>query len=116
VVDIDAAVQGVVDALTAAGVRATQDGRSVNPPCALVRPPTLHYRFGKGSYEADFELWAIVPSTGHRTDLIALGELVTAVQGALNFAGVTATPDETSTADGGTVPMYRLTWSTRIPA
>lgn len=114
--DLDAAVQGVVDQLTDAGVRATNDGRNVNPPCVLVRPPTLSFRFGKGGWDGAFEAWAMVPATGQRTDLAALGELVTATQDALRGAPVTATPDEVTTPDGGTVPMYRMSWNQRIRA
>jgi hypothetical protein len=112
---LDQAVQAVVDRLRASGVRATQDGRDANPPCVLVRPPTLHYRFGKG-WTGDMEAWAMVPATGQRVDLSALGGLLDDVQDALAGAVVTATPDEAATADGGTVPIYRLTWTQKIPA
>lgn len=110
---VDAAVGAVVDRLTAAGVRATDDGRNANPPCVLVRPPTLHYRFGKG-WTGDMEAWAMVPATGQRVDLTALGGLLEDVQAALAGAVVTATPDEATTADGGTVPIYRMTWTQKI--
>lgn len=114
--DLKAATQAVVDTLTAGGVRATLDGRDANPPCVLVRPPTLTFRFGKGCWDAEWEAWAMVPDTGHSTSLTALGELVTAAQDALGGAVVTARPAEASTADGGTVPTYTLTWTARIPA
>jgi hypothetical protein len=115
-VDLAAATQSVVDQLTAAGVRATLDGRDANPPVVQVRPPAMTFRFGKGCWDAEFEAWALVPSTGMRGDLIALGDLVTRTQDALVGAVVTARPDEAVLADGSTVPMYRLTWTQKIPA
>lgn len=114
-VDLAAATQAVVDQLVAGGVRATLDGRDANPPVVQVRPPILHYRFGRG-IECEWQAWAMVPATGMRGDLLALGELVDATQAALAGAVVTATPDEAALADGSTVPMYRLTWNERIPA
>lgn len=113
--DLAAATQAVVDQLVDGGVRATLDGRDMNPPCVQVRPPSLTFRFGKG-WDAAFEAWAMVPATGMRADLKALGELVDAAQAALVGAAVTATPDDVVLADGGTVPMYRLSWTQRIPA
>jgi hypothetical protein len=115
-VDLDTAAAAVVDRLTAGGVRATLDGRNANPPCVLVRPPALTFRFGKGTWDAEWEAWAMVPATGQTGDLAALGRLVTAAQAALGGQVVTARPDEAQTADGATVPMYRLTWTARIPA
>jgi hypothetical protein len=110
------AMADIVARLTAAGIRATLDGRDVNPPCVLVRPPTMTFRFGKGYWDADLTAWALVPDTGVGTASGALGELIDAVQNALGFAVVTARPDETTLSDGSTVPTYVLTWSQRIPA
>lgn len=114
--DLAAAVQSVVDELDAAGIRATNDGRNLNPPCVLVRAPILHFRFGKPTYDADMEVWALVPASGTSGDLKNLGDLVVEVTEALSGRPVTATPDEATLADGGTAPMYRLTWTQRIPA
>lgn len=114
--DLDAAMQGVVDELRAGGVRAVMDARDANPPCVLLRPPTIHFRFGKPTYTADFEAWAMVPDTGQSSSLVAAGDLVTAVSEALGGRIETATPDDATLADGGTVPIYRLTWTQRIPA
>lgn len=114
-VDIDAAVQDIVDRLTTAGVRATVDGRDLNPPAVQVRPPTMHYRFGRCA-NADWQVWVVVPDTGMRTSLAALSTLLEDTQAALNLAGVDATPNTVTLADGGTVPAYVLTWSSKIPA
>jgi hypothetical protein len=111
--DIAAAAQDVVDQLVAGGVRAVVDGRDLNPPAVQIRPPTLHYRFGRGA-AADWEAWAVVPDTGMRTDLAALSDLLEKVQAALGHVGVQARPDTVTLADGGTVPAYVLTWSSKI--
>lgn len=115
-VDLQAAMQQVVDELTAAGVRATLDGRDMRPPCVLVRPPTMHFRFGKPTFDADFEAWCVVIGNGQSNSLPAVSELLTAVQEALGYRGVTATPDDAQLLDGGTVPMYRLSWTQRLTA
>lgn len=109
-------MQTVVDELTAGGVRATLDGADVDPPCVLVRPPTITYRYGKGSWDAAFEAFATVPATGQSSSLTTAGDLVARATEALHGRVVTATPDDLTLAGGGTVPMYRLTWTQRIPA
>lgn len=109
------AMQGVVDTLTAAGVRATLDGRDANPPCVLVRPPTMQFRFGKGYWDAEMTAWALVPDSGMSGAMDTLGILVSEAQAALNYAAVTARPDDTTLADGATVPTYVLTWTQRVP-
>jgi hypothetical protein len=113
-VDIYAAAAAVVDQLVAAGVRATLDGRDLNPPAVLVRPPTVTYRFGRGG-DADWEAWAVVGDLGSRQALDALSTLLEAVSAAL-VRPVQARPDVISGADGSTVPAYVLTWSGKIPA
>lgn len=114
-VNVKAAMQAVVDDLTAGGVRAVLDARDAHPPCVLVRPPTVHYRFNKG-WDADFEAWAMVLGGGQSDALSAVGELLEQAQAALGGRGVTASPDDAALADGGTAPMYRITWTQRIPA
>lgn len=114
--DLDAAMQTVVDTLTAADVRATLDPVDAHPPCVLVRPPTMTYRFGKGNWDAAFEAWVMVPANGINASLKQLGDLLEDAQSALGYHGVTATPDDATLNDGGTVPMYRLSWTQRIPA
>jgi hypothetical protein len=113
-VDLEKACKDIVDQLTAAGIRATVDARNLNPPCVQVRRPTLHYKFGRGIAEADWELWLMVPDSGTSQALKTVSELLTDVQTALGFAAVEATPDDAALPDGSTVPMYRLTWSKRI--
>lgn len=112
--DIYAAAVAVVDKLVADGVRATLDGRDLNPPAVLVRPPTVSYRFGRDG-DADWEAWAVVGDTGSKQSLDALSDLLERVSAAL-VRPVQARPDVISLADGSTVPAYVLTWSGKIPA
>lgn len=114
--NIREAMDAVVAQLTAAGIRATVNGADANPPCVLVRPPAMAYRFGKGYWDAEMTAWALVADTGTGNAMAGLGELVTDVQLALNYAVVNARPDETLLADGSTVPTYVLTWTQRVPA
>lgn len=114
--NIPALLDAYVAQLEAAGIRATYDGRDANPPCVLFRPPTVTTRFGAGSWDAEITAWLMVPDTGMRTALAALSELLDSVQAALGFAVVTARPDETTLADGSTVPVFVTTWTLRVPA
>jgi hypothetical protein len=113
--DLKGAMQGIVDELVAAGVRATLDARDVNPPCVLLRTPTLNWRFQKGGWDAGFEADLLVPDSGRRGALADVGNLISTVQEALNYRGVSARPEDFLLADGSTVPGYVLTWTQRIP-
>lgn len=113
-VDLAGIVQALVDRLTAGGVRAAADLRDLNPPGVLVRPPTLHGRFGK-NVNADLTLWCVVPDTGVSTALGALAELMDATQTALGWVVVLARPVDVQALDGaGTLPGYELTFTQRI--
>lgn len=115
--DLAAAVQDVVDRLKAGGIRATADGRDLNPPAVKVQPPVMTFRFGKGCWDAEWTAQLVVPDSGHAASLRALGPLITAVQDALGGAVVTARPQSVDLSDGaGSAPGYALTWTARIPA
>lgn len=114
--DLAGAVQDVVDRLVAGGVRAVASAQDVNPPCILVRPPTISYRFGKAYWDAEWTAWAIVVGSGQVQQLKAHSALLDAAQTALGYAAVSARPDDATLADGSTVPIYVLTWTQRIPA
>ena len=98
--------------LLAAGIRGVIDGRDVNPPAVLVRPPTIHYRFGRGAHACDWEARLYLPDSGTEQALKAALPLIDQVQTALQGAVVDATPADFQLADGGTAPGYILTWST----
>lgn len=98
--------------LLAAGIRASIDGRDVNPPAVLIRPPTMFYRFGRGCYACDWEARVFLPDSGTEQALKAALPLLEQVQSALGGVVVTATPADFQLADGGTAPGYALTWTT----
>ncbi len=110
---LDQHVGDMVALLTAAGVPATADGRNLNPPGVLVKPPALAYRF-KGGWEATWTAYAAVGDLGHTDALGVMGELLEAVQAALGGAVKTARPADLFTEDGAQLPAYELTWTDRI--
>lgn len=111
--DIEQAAQAIVDRLTAAGIRATFDARDANPPCVLLRSPTISYRFGT-CHDMSWTAWIIVPDSGRSQVMKTFGTLLDQVQAALEYAAVSATPDDAVMPDGSTLPIYALTWSERI--
>lgn len=115
--DLDAAAAAIVDRLRAGGVRATTDERDLNPPAVFVGPPVMSYRFGKGSWDAAWQLAAVVPNTGRASALRDLGDLVAAVQEALGMAVATARPMDLSVPDqAAPLPGYQMEFTQRIPA
>jgi hypothetical protein len=110
--DVLATMQGYVDALTAGGVRATLEPRDINPPAVIIRPPTLHYRFGRGCIGADWTARLYLPDPGTFEALKIATQQLDAIQQALGFAVVDAVPGDFTLMDGATVPGYTLTWTT----
>lgn len=113
--DMTAALDALVAQLEAGGVRAVVDARDVNPPCVLLRAPTLTFRFGKGYADAAFAAWCVVGDTGRRTSLDAVNTLIQQTQAALDYLAVDARPDDAILPDGSTLPIYVLTWTQRLP-
>jgi hypothetical protein len=72
----------IAEALSAAGVRATVDPRSVNPPCVLVTRPDYRNDLGCG-VTATWRLIAMVPGADNADAWKALDALVGAVDEAL---------------------------------
>lgn len=99
--------------LNAAKIRATDDPRDINPPCVLIRPPVLNFRFGRGCVGADWTARLILNNAGTRQALEEALPLIDAIQTALGGVIVTATPADFELPDGGgPVPGYSLTWTT----
>jgi len=114
-VNVAGAVQGVLEQLLAAGIRATDDERDVNPPCVFVAPPVLTWRYGRGDFQADFIIWCVTGNAGRSVDLVNLGELLDQVTAALGWAAVRAEPADLLLPDqGAPLPAYRLTWTDTI--
>jgi hypothetical protein len=111
-VDLAAEAQALADQITAGGLRAVIDARDVNPPCALIRPPVLGYRFG-GCNRLTWTIYVLTPDAGTRGALTVLGDDVEKVQAALGYPAAEVTPVDVALPDGGTVPGYSLTLITR---
>jgi hypothetical protein len=114
--DVDAAAAAIVARLAAAGVRASIDERDLNPPCVWVGPPTMSWRFKRGTWDAEWLLTAVVPDTGRGTSTAALAALVVKVQDAMGWAGVTARPVSLLVPGTGGVPLpgYEMSFTQRI--
>lgn len=97
----------IVGLLDAAGVRATADPRSAQPPCVLVTPPARDYTLGCG-YSADWRLMALVPGPGSADAWAALDALVDDVVDALDVERAEPTA-YTLAAGGDPLPAYVLT-------
>ena len=102
-------------ALIAADVRCVLDARDANPPCVLIRPPRLSYRFGRGCVGAEWAAWLYLPDSG-QLDSMRLGfPMLDTIHGALAGVGVAlmdATPADFQPADGGIIPGFILSWTT----
>jgi len=109
--DIAALTASVVDQLKAAGVRATGDPRTVNPPCVLVMPPTITTRL-KGA-DAAFVLYAVAGDAGAPAASAALSPLIDGVHAAFGNRVGPAAPVDVATVDGGALPGYTMTLTTR---
>lgn len=106
------AMDSITGRLEAAGVRCVIDERDVNPPCVLIGPPTITYRFHKGSWVAAWALLAIVPDSGRRVATDNLDALVTAVQAALGGTITTAVPLSFTGVDTApALPAYQLAFN-----
>lgn len=77
----------IVATLTAAGVRATDDPRNVNPPCVWVEPDTAD-RTARCRAAATARLTAMVPGPANGDALRALDQLAADTQTALDDAGM----------------------------
>lgn len=114
--DVLARMEAYRDAITSKGVRCVLDGRDVNPPAVLIRPPTLTYRFGRGCVGATWAAWLYLPDAG-QIDALRVGfPILEAVSDALAsvYVGVTdAAPADFQTPDGATVPGFIVTWQSQ---
>jgi hypothetical protein len=114
-VDIAAAVQAVIDQLTAAQIRAVADDRDLNPPAVVVRAPAVEWRFRNGDWSATWTAHAVAEDKGITEALKTLGPLVEQVRVALGGVVTDARPVDVQSPDGGgTLPAYELTWTARI--
>lgn len=113
--DLAAVMGELADRITAAGVPAVIDERDMNPPCCLIRPPTLSWRFAGGRYDAQWTAVVVVPSAGRLAALGQLGQLAEAVAAGVRSPVVTATPTDVYLTDGSApVPGLEIAWTSKI--
>lgn len=107
---LDATRTAVVDALLAAGITATADRRSLNPPAVFVEQPTILHTTLAGN-TATLNLVCVAGNTG--TPDAALESLVAAVQAV--WPAPRNEPYNLPGLDGGDpLPAYRLPIRVRV--
>jgi hypothetical protein len=105
----------VIGTLQDAGIRAVRDARDLNPPAVLVNPPTVTFRFARGTFDAEWSVLAVAPNSGNRPALDVLSNLMERVAEALGGAPITGTPYQLQVdGESDPLPSYQLTWTDRI--
>jgi len=113
--DLAAVMGELADRITAAGVPTVLDERDMNPPCCLVRPPELAWRFGQGRYDATWTAVVVVPSAGRLAALGQLGQLAEAVAAGVRSPLLTARPADVLLTDGAApAPGLEISWTSKI--
>lgn len=108
------ATEALVARIAAAGIRATTDERDVNPPCVIVPAPAVVFRFG-GCWDGTWPLLVVVPDGGRIANLVALADLVDAVQVAVDGAIKSGRPVAVTGVEGAPpLPGYELTYTETI--
>jgi hypothetical protein len=114
-VDLDLALQQIVDDLKAAGIRAVLDERDVNPPCVLVTfdPTGGGFDRLKGNgWGATVWLRCVAPASGRKAAWRTLGPFVESVRAVLPVRGWS--PQDLVPVDGGDpLPTITLTYPIR---
>ena len=112
---INDAMRPILDALTAAGIRATNDLKMLNPPCAYLAAPELSFRFRQGDFTATYTLLLVASNTSRRLAFDEISELLLTCQQVLGERAQTARPVDVPTNDGSAVLLgYELSWSERV--
>ncbi len=105
-------VQTVITALSAAGIRATDDQRNLNPPAVLVMAPTIRHNRLAGA-TATVDLICVVGATGRADESRLLDPLVAAVR-AIWPATYEFPVNQPTLAGGDPLPGRRLTCPVRV--
>lgn len=113
--DLWGAMTDLAEQFTGAGIRAVMDTRDLNPPCLLITPPDMAFRFADGTWTASWTVIATTPGAGTRDALVSLDDLITRMVKALEGQPVQATP-YTLAVDGQSdpLPAYSITWTARV--
>jgi hypothetical protein len=112
-VSIATATEDVLTRLLAAGVRAVDDARDLNPPCVYVVPPDANLRFDKGRAQLEWTAYLIVGNNGARPATRALSELLDKLAGVFPITTVRRQPLNVP-GGGDPLPAYELAWISTI--
>jgi len=111
---IATATADVLQKLQDVGVRAVDDARNINPPCAYLVPPQGNLRFDRGHADVTWSLYLVTGDAGARPSTAALSDLIDKVAGTFPFTTfervALAVPQ-----GGDPLPSYLLTWKSLIP-
>jgi len=108
-------MESVAEGIRAQGVPCVLDEVDANPPCVLLRPPALTWRFGQGRYDAAWVALVMVENTGKTAALAKLGELIELTAAGIGMAVLGAAPADVQLPDqGAPVPAYSLNWNSKI--
>lgn len=113
---IIAALTPVMEALQAAGVRVFDDVQDVNPPCVLMQPPVLTFRFKAGNYSAAQTAMLLTSNTVRRAQWVELSDLLEQVQQVLGYGIGDAVPVLSAYFPDGTgiTAAYQISWTDRL--
>jgi hypothetical protein len=107
------ATADVLAVFTAAGLRAVDDARDINPPCVFLMPPTGSLRFERGRAEVEWAAYLIVGNAGARPATKALSELIDKIAGQLPITTFELAPLALP-GGGDPMPSYRLSWKSIV--
>ena len=109
------AMAPILDALTAGGIRATNDLKMLNPPCVYLAPPELTFRFRQGDFTAGYTMLVVAANTSRRLAFDEMSQLILQVQSILGERAQTARPVDVPTQDGSAILLgYEFSWSERV--
>jgi hypothetical protein len=113
-VSLATATADVLARFTAAGVRATDDAREINPPAVFLLPPEGSFRFDRGTADVTWTAFLVTGDAGARAATKALSDLVDKIAG--TFSITTFTRRGLQLPGGGDpLPTYEFTWKSLIP-
>ena len=113
--NIASEMEAVCEGIRAQGVPAVIDERDANPPCVLVQPPELSFRFGQGRFDATWTALVMVPNAGKNVALGQLGELIELAAKGIRAAVLAGQPADVQLPDNAApVPGYSINWSSKI--
>jgi hypothetical protein len=115
VIDLTAVMEIVAEGIRAQGVPCFLDEVDCSPPCVLLRPPALSWRFGQGRYDLSWVALVMVENAGKTAALSKLGELIELTVKGIGAPVLGASPADVQLPDGAApLPGYSLNWNSKI--